>query len=452
MTRQILLLSVVLGFLLHKETQAQQTLEGIEAIVGGEIILKSDVDKHLDELHRYEKDELSRRCQVIHELIDQELLYNQALKDSVNVSEDQVNDEINSRINYFVQQIGSESALEDYYGKTIEEIREDMYDAMHKQMHVREVQQLIVGKVKVTPAEIRAYYEKIPEDSLPFYSARVEVAHIFKKPEPTEDAREAARQKALELRSRIMDGENFKNLAILYSDDPGSAMKGGDLGVQSRSTFVPAFSAAAMRLDKDSISQPVESKFGFHIIQLIDRKGEMIHTRHILIKPKISSEARDKARRELDSVRNLIVNDTFTFEQAAFLFSDDEETSSNGGFLFDQQTGDTRIPVDELESGVFFTIDKMEPGEVSDVEKVRSKRDESGYRIVYLKNRTKPHRANLNDDYRDIKEQALAEKKQKALMDWFEKSISENYININEAYRVCEELTPYFKNQSADRQ
>jgi peptidyl-prolyl cis-trans isomerase SurA len=402
-------------------------LDEIVAVVGDQIVLKSEIETQLAEYtFPDEKSKWAGQCEVVKSTIFQRLLLNQAYIDSLKVSDDEINSEVNRRIDYFVSQIGSRDALEKYYEKSIAEIKDEMRDPIKEMILVRQMKNEVVGGYTVTPADVRRFFNEIPKDSLPYFNTQVEVAQIVKFAKATDEEHEKAKQKLLEYRDRILSGTKFETLAILYSDDNGTAIKGGDLGMRSKFEYVPEFSAAAIKLKKDSISGIVKTKYGYHLIKMIDRKGEKIHVKHILIKPKVTSESKLNVQKELNKIAEEIEKDTLTFASAAFKFSEDEQSKNNGGMLVDQNTGSTKISTDQMDASLFFVIDTMEVGSITGPLPLTYPDGRIAYRLIYFKSKTPPHKANLKDDYPEIKEMADNYKQQELLMDWIEEKNERN--------------------------
>jgi peptidyl-prolyl cis-trans isomerase SurA len=288
----------------------------------------------------------------------------------------------------------------------------------------------------VTPAEVKRFFNKIPKDSLPYFSAEVEVAQIVKKATVSEEQKDETRNELREIRDRIIAGEDFATLAKRYSIDPSVTYNGGDMGWVGRGQLVPEFEAMAFKLKQDEISEPVETQYGFHIIQLLDRRGNEYHARHILISPNPSQEDLDEVKHFLDSIRSLVKNDSITFQKAATEFSDDVATKGNGGFFTDAEGG-MRIPVDELDPVVFFKIDSLTVGEISKPIAYRTDDGKDAVRILYYKSRVNPHEASLQQDWNRIQMAALNEKKNRILQKWFEKARLDVFINVDEEYNYC---------------
>ena len=430
--------------------QEKVVIDEILAILGNQIILKSDIERQMIEYKFMDTNALKEgKCEIFNNMILQKLLLNQAQLDSLKVSDEQVNSEIGSRLKYYISQVGSVEKLETYYNKKITEIKDEMREPIREVLLVRQMKEKILSKQQVSPKEILDFFKQIPPDSLPFYNTEVEIAQIAIFPKPTKEEEQRARNKITELRDRILKGENFENLAILYTEDESTATKGGDLGMRSKMEFVPEFAYAAMRLKKDSISDVIKTKFGFHIIQMIDRKGEQIQVRHILIKPQLNNEARNQAIDQLTNILVKIKSDSFTLSQAAYKFSEDENTKNSGGMMINPETGSSRIPLDKLDATLFFLIDTMKVGHYSKPVKFVSEDGRTGYRIVYLKSKTFPHKANLTDDYSKISQMAENFKSVEILQKWVNKTIANTYLQVKEPYNECENIKSYIQlNQS----
>ncbi len=418
-----------------------QSIDKIIAVVGGNIALQSELEsQYLSMLQSgMEPDDLTR-CRLYEELLYQKLLLNQAQVDSVVVTESQVEDELGRRIDYFVQQIGSVERLEEYYEKSILEIKDEFRRLIRDQMLSQQMQQTLTADIKVTPSEVRSFFKKIPQDSLPYVNSEIELGRIMKKPEISEAQLDEARMKANELRDRVLAGESFNTLAVLYSEDEGSAKKGGELGFFTRGQMVPEFEAMAFRIKQDSISPIFKSDFGYHFMQAIERRGEQVNVRHILIKAKPSIEDIVQANEFLDSLKIAIESDSISFEDAATRFSDDEDSRANKGMLYNVQTGSTKFEMSQLsmiDQRLFLKVEKMDVGSMTSVMEVPEAGGGTSYNIFILKSRSEPHVANLKDDYQRIQDAAKAEKQANIIGDWIAEKTSETYVRIDETYESC---------------
>jgi peptidyl-prolyl cis-trans isomerase SurA len=370
-------------------------------------------------------------------MIIQKLMLNQAEKDSVVTTDAAVDGELNKKIRYFVSQMGSIEKLEQYLGKSITEIKDEFRDKIRDQLVIQQMQGKIAGDIKVTPSDVKAYYEQIPADSLPLIESEIQVAQILKKPPVNEVERQRVRKEIQEIRQKIIDGRSFNSMAAFYSEDVVSAAKGGELGFVNRGDLVPEFEATAFALKGKEISDVIETMYGFHIIQLIERRGESINVRHILISPKASSADLDKARMKLDSISQLIRLGKISFEEAALKYSDDADSKNNGGILINAATGSTFFEISQMDQSLFFVVDKLKIGEISEPTVVRVGEKKEAYRIVMVKARTEPHRANLKEDYQRIQSAAEAEKKEKIVADWIDRKRSSFFVKIDSLFSEC---------------
>lgn len=413
-------------------------VDEVVGVVGSRMILLSDIENQYLQFRLQGNVEGGRqmRCQILENLLFQKLLINQAALDSVEVTDAQVESEMDRKLRYFITQIGSQEKLEAYYNKTLVEIKEEFRELIRDQLIVETMQQNISADLTISPSEVRKFFNRIPADSIPLINAEVEMGQIVKKPPIRAEEKAAVRQRLSELRQRILNGESFTALAALYSEDPGSASKGGEIGLQSRGSLYPEYEAIAFALKKGEISDIVESEAGFHIIQQIERRGDMVNTRHILLIPKVSQEDLAKARTDLENVASLIRMDSLTFEKAAVKHSDDPG-KNNGGMMVNPLTGTTRFETSQLDPSLFFVIDKMEEGEISAPVVMRTEEGRQAYRILYLKTRTAPHRANLKEDYSRIQEWALEDKRTRVIQEWINKKLENTYVHLSENYRDC---------------
>lgn len=422
------------------QTEQGVLIDKIVAKVDDYIILKSELEKaYLDFLSRGQVSQGNAKCQMMETLVINKLMVAKAEIDSVEVAPDQVNQNLEQRISYIVSQIGSVQALEEYYGKTMDQFRQEMFDQVKEQLVVQKMQGEITANVKVTPAEVKRFFNKIPTDSLPFFSSEVAIAQIVKKPEINKAQKEKVKQQLNEIRDQILAGGSFSELAKKYSMDPGSGSKGGKLGFFKRGELAPEYEATALGLKPGEISPPVETQFGFHIIQLVERLGNTFNTNHILIIPSSSSTDMDDAREYLDSLRTVINLDSISFEKAAKEYSDDQTTSGSGGFFLDA-TGASRVSVEELDPVIFFTIDTMQINSITKPMDFRMEDGTDAVRILYYKDKISPHQASLLDDYQKIRSATLANKRNEILSNWFKEAKGDVYIHLEPEYEYCEIL------------
>ncbi|GAB3836401.1 peptidylprolyl isomerase [Hymenobacter jeollabukensis] len=422
---------------------ARQTVDGIIVKVDNQIVLRSDLDAiYQQQLQQAEGKPLPPdiQCKILQSLTLNKLLVAKAETDSVVVEDSQVNNELNRRMNYFIQQIGSEKKLEEYYNKPLRQLKEELRLQVKEQLVQQKMQDQIAGKVTVTPREVRQFFNKIPKDSLPYYSTEVEVGQIVKLAKPDEKAEQAVVAKMNDLRAQILAGADFAALARQYSEDPVSAKDGGNLGFFKRKELVPEYEAASLRMEPGGLSPIVKSQFGYHLIQLIEKKGDSYNTRHILMKPVSGGADIDAASAALLKLRSRIQHDSITFAKAAKDMSEDKESGANGGLLANRRDGSSYIPLDQLDPAIFFTIDTMKVGRISKPLPYRTDDGKDAVRIIWLKSNTPPHQANLKDDYQKIALAALNQKKNKALDEWFLRNRGTVFIEVDPEYAGCKVL------------
>jgi len=435
----LVLLIAYFGILQTASSQDEQIIDQVVAVVGKNIVLESDIQNQY--LNAVMQGQIrgaasEARCRILEDILYQKLMVTQAEVDSLTVDEIRVEGELDRRLGSFIQQFGSQEKLEQYYGKSLNEIKAELHEVVAEQMLAQEVQQSIVMSVTVTPSEIKSFYRSIPKDSLPLIKTEYKIAEIVKKPPVNIEEKLRVKEQLLDLRKRILDGENFSTMAVLYSADPGSASKGGELGFYGRGQLYHEFEAVAYKLKEGEISNVVETEAGYHIIQLIERKGDYINVRHILLTPKVSPTDLLKARTLLDSVAKLVRADSMSFERAVELYSDGEDKNS-GGLLINQYTGSISFEAEQLDPQVSFVVEKMEIGDVSNPVPMKTEDQKDAYRILKLLEQTQPHRANLKIDYPRIQEWALQNKQRKAIDKWINKKAKQTYVRIVEQYKKC---------------
>lgn len=422
------------------QASAQDTVvDGIVAIVGGHMILKSDIETQYLQFRAQGNITGSPqriKCQIFENVLFMKLLFHQSEVDSLTVTDSQVEAEMDRRMRYFISQAGSPERLEEYYHKSLIEIKSEMKDLIKEQMLVEQEQNKITEKVVVTPAEVKAYFRRLPKDSIPEISAEVEIGIITKEPAITETERNLAKEQLAGFKERINNGDDFATLAILYSEDPGSAKQGGELGMFQRGDMRPEFEAAAFKLKPGEVSDIVETVDGFHLIQMIERRGDFINVRHILVQPKVSPIELNNAKLLLDSVADLIQSKEITFDNAVMKFSDDPN-KNNGGILVNPASGNTKFEISDVDPKIFFVIDKLKEGEISSAVKWEE-RGKRHFRIYYLKSQTTPHYANLEEDYARIQQWTLDKKKIEVIGNWIDTKVEETYIEIMVPYKDCQ--------------
>jgi len=420
--------------------QQTQVIDKVVAVVGKNIILQSDIEEQYMQYRLQggiKGSASSIRCEILEDQLFRKLMLNQAELDSISVTDEQVEQEMEYRIRYYVNQLGSQEKLEKYYNKTMKEIRDELRIIIKDQKLIEEVQRKIVDGISATPRDVREFFNSIPNDSIPMVSAQYEIAQLVKKPPITLDEKLAVKERLYGIRSRILKGERFSTLALLYSEDPGSAKKGGELGFQGRGELVPEFEAVAFALKEGEISEVVETEYGFHILQLIERRGDYVNVRHILLTVKVSAEALQTAYNELDSIARLIRNDSITFDEAVTKFSD-EDDKVNGGYLVNPNTGSTMFSAEDLDQQVSVVVNRLNVGEVSNPVPMKTKNDKDAYRLLIIKKKTTPHKANLKDDYALIQQWTMQKLRQDAINKWIDDKSNKAFVKISDDYRDCD--------------
>lgn len=438
-TRFIIKAILVLAIFIPVASIAQegQVVDKIIAKVDDKIILKSELESAYIQFltsPQAQSFQGDAKCVLLQSFVESKVMLIMSEIDSVVVDESRLDYEIRSRSQQIIQRFGSEDAIQQAYGKTLDQIMEELKPSIEEQIRVEQQENNILSDIKVTPKEVRKFYNRFPKDSLPLYSMEYEVGVIVKEPDVSEAEKERVKQKLLKIRERAMNGESFEILATFNSEGP-SAKDGGNLGFASRGTMDPAYEAGALALKPGEISMPVESSFGIHLIQLVEKRGNEYQTRHIIISPKPNEDDLAKASEILKDLRNKILTDSISFEQGAQLVSDDESTKVNGGFYADQ-FGSLRIPANSLAPELFFKIDEMEEGEISEPE-VIDMGDAKIARIIYYKKKLPPHRANLTDDYEKLKAATTQMKKSLKRAEYLEEKMQEVYLEIDPVFNRC---------------
>lgn len=447
----LLFAALALSTLVMAQEPKLQVVDKVVAVVGKNIILQSDVENQYVQYRmqgNYEGNASAMRCAILEELMFQKLMLNQAEMDSLNVTDGEVDMELNRRISDLIGRAGSQEKLESIFNKTMSEIKEELRRLVREKSLQDQVRADILKGVVVTPAEVKKFYKEQPVDSLPMVDEQYEIMQIVKRPPVSIDEKLEVKDQLYQIRKKILDGESsFSTMAVLYSEDPGSASKGGELGFTGRGEFAPEFEMVAFNLRDGEISEVVETQFGFHIIQLIERRDDYVNCRHILLTAKVPVEALEKAQHELDSAAQLIRNGDMTFEEACMKFSDDD-SKVNGGYITNPMGG-YRIglqDIQELENypgfGEFknlaFVVGKLGVGTVSDPLPMVTSDNKDAFRLVMVKNKVPAHKANLNDDYALIQSWALSKKNQEVISDWIRNKVKKAYVKIDEDYADCD--------------
>jgi peptidyl-prolyl cis-trans isomerase SurA len=421
--------------------QDKVMVDKIIAVVGGNVILQSDIESQY--LQMMAQRQVVEKCDILESFLVQKLLVNQARIDSIEVGEVQIEMQLENRMNYFIEQAGSKEKLEEYFKRSLFQIKEDMRRTLKEQMIMQKMKGEITGDIKITPTEVKDYYENLPPDSIPMVNASLEYLQIMRYPPYTEQSIYEVKEKLLSLRKRILDGEKFSTLAYLYSEDPGSARSGGEIGFLSRGELDPEYAKTAFGLKENGVSGIVESQFGYHIIQLIARQNDKVNTRHILLKPKASEKEIKEALTGLDTIASLIKKDSIKFEDAALYYSQDKNSKLNKGKVVNPYNNSTKFEFDQLSQEDYYVLKKLEVGQMSEPFMSKDENKKDAFKIVKLIARTQPHKANLKEDYQLLQEKAMESKQEKVVQNWVMEKQKTTYYRIDDSYKSCD-----FKNKN----
>ena len=441
--KKILTLTLLLSVLLPARAQKYEgVVEKTVALIGNDIVMLSDIESEAQmQRARGLTVDKSARCEILEGFLVSKLFLTQARLDSLVVSEAQVSNMLDQRMNEVLTTLGGEQKAEEYFGKPLYKLRQESHDALSDQSLIQEMQRNVASNTpKLTPRDIKKYVEETPAEDLPMVSTKYRIRQIGIYPD-REAAELAVKEQLVGLRERVVNGEKFSTLARLYSQDPGSMNKGGELGMASRSIFWPAFSDAAMSLKVGQVSQVVETPDGFHIIQLIERDGDMFNARHILIKPQYTSADRDRAFHKLDSIRNLVVLDSMSFFDAARSFSEERHSATSGGLMADEYTGSSYFEKDQLKPNDYNVLRTMQEGDISEPFESLDNEGRNGntiYKILYLEKVIPAHVANFQDDYNSLIDEVNAKNAQKAIDDFIADKQKSTYIVIDPMFQGCD--------------
>jgi peptidyl-prolyl cis-trans isomerase SurA len=409
-------------------------------VVGDEAILKSEVEEaRMSALYEGRKFDGDPYCVIPEEIAVQKLFLHQAALDSIEVAESEVIQRVDQMTNMYIANIGSREKMEEYFNKTSSQIREALRDNAREGLKVQRMQQKLVGEIKITPAEVRRHFKDLPQDSIPYIPTQVEVQIITQQPKIPLEEIEDVKSRLREYTDRVNKGESFSMLARLYSDDRGTAINGGEMPFTGRGYLDPAFANVAFNLqDPNKVSKIVESEYGFHIIQLMEKRGDRIKVRHILLKPHVPEEALMAGTARLDSIADDIRNGKFTFEEAASVLSQDKDTRNNHGLLPNPQTNTSKFEMQELPPEIAKVVDKMKVGEISEAfTMIPQKTGKEECVIVKLKSRINGHKATISEDYQNLKEIVLEKRRDEMLDKWIREKQKHTYVRINENWKNC---------------
>lgn len=421
----------------------QSVVDEVIWVVGDEAILKSDVEamriQAQQEGVRWKGDP---DCAIPEQIAVQKLYLHQAAIDSIEVTEAEITQGIEQQIEYMISVIGSREKLEEYHKKNMTQIRNELRESYRERQMVQEMQRHLVKDISVTPADVRRYFADLPQDSVPFVPTEVEVQIISQMPRVDQEEINRVKEELRDYTDRVNKGEtSFQTLARMYSEDPGTARRGGELGYTGRGTLDQAFANVAFNLtDPKKVSKIVESEFGFHIIQLIDKRGDKVNVRHILRKPVVSQEAIDRSLARLDSIRTEILDGKFTFEAGASVISDDKDTRNNNGLMANAtQSGRTsRFRLQDLPSEIARAVDTLQVGNISRPFQMINERGKTTCVIAKLKSRTEGHKATITEDFQVMKDVVMEKRRQEKLHEWVVNKIKSTYVRVNDRYRDCQ--------------
>ena len=420
---------------------------GVIATVGDYIVLDSDIDKAYLEISSQGQSVADiSRCQILGRLMEDRLYAHQAIQDSIIVTDAQVREKLDTQLNYMMEQLGSMDKVVSYFKKANEEdFRADLSEIIKMNALTEQMQERIVDDVEITPEEVRTFFKKIPKDDLPTFGAEMEVSQIVIEPKISEEERQKAINQLKGFKKEIQEGASFFSKAVLYTQDPGSKSTGGFYKMNRRTPFVKEFKDVAFSLDEGEISDPFETSFGYHIIMVEKIKGQERELRHILISPKVTTEALQKAREQAILIKKTIDEGTISFEDAARQMSDEKETRANGGVLINPRTQDTRFELTKMDPKLYSQITNLKNREVSNPVMDEDETGRKKYKLLTVINRYDEHVADYSQDYLKIKNLALKEKQIQAVSKWSEEKIKETYVKINGEYRNCEFTNNWLK-------
>lgn len=437
---------------LFSQAQPKKILaDKIIAVVGDKIVLKSDVDNQISDMQRQGIEvPANARCLSLEQAMGVKALVLQAEKDSLPISDEEIAADIDNQIRGFINMYGSKEKLEEIAGRTLYQLKEDFKEGFRDRKLAGSMRNKIVENVRITPNEVKAYFDRIPKDSLAFYESEVEIGQIVLYPKASRDAEEYCIEQLKEFKQQLETGKrDMKTLAALYSDDPGSKDKSGQYEInRNEKQWDPTFLAKAFSLKEGQISSPFKSKFGYHIIQMVNRAGDDAVVRHILKIPQVTKTESKASIQKLDSIRAKLLTNSITFGEAVNKYSEDDASKFTGGMITNQEGG-TSLTLDQLDKDMVIMMKILSLNEYSQPAEFTDQRGKKGVRIVYLKSKTDPHRENIKDDYNKIAQRALEEKKNDELEKWFAEKIPTYYIKIDDDFKGCEEMQKWLHGAEA---
>jgi len=449
MKRILLCIVAVMGSLLvFAQPQTKKVVaDKIVAVVGDKIIMKSDIDNSLIDMQRQGIEiPANGRCMTLEQAMGIKALVLQAEKDSLPVTDEEIESDIDNQIRFFISQYGSKDELEKVAGKSVYQLKEDFKDGFRDRKLAQAMRNKIVEDIKITPNEVKAYFDKIPKDSLFLYESEVEISQVVLYPKASRDAEEYCIERLKDYKQQIESGKkDFQTLASQYTEDPGSKETGGKYDINRNSKDLdPLWLSKAFLLKEGQVSNPFKTKFGYHIMQLVSRAGDEATVRHLLLIPQVTSIEMAAGYKKLDSIRIKLMAGTMKFGEAVSRYSDDENSKFNAGQISGRD-GSTFLTIDQLDKDLVAMMKDLKVGEYTQPKEYTDERGKKGIRIVFLKTRTTPHRENLKDDYNRVAQRALEDKKNEAIGNWFNKKIPTYYIRVDEEYQACEEMAKWLK-------
>ena len=449
LNRGLIALGLFLNYFFAEAQHEPILIDEVIAVVGKNAIFKSDVDAAVTQLQiQGAPNDFSTSCYVLQERLFEKLLVHKAEVDSVDISDQEIDDAINRRMDYMLMRLGgSDEEFLKYYGKSVLQFKKEIRPTVADNILGQKVKNNITGDLTISPTEVKRYFSSIPFDSLPVVPESYKIAQLVIKAKPNSYEKKRVKDKLMGIRNRIINGTDFGLMAGIHSDDPGSRQRDGDLGFLSRNQLVPEFSAVAFKLQPGEISDVVESPFGFHLIQVIEKKGNLIHARHILKSPAIYDSDMEKAKQRADSISKVIKSGV-DFNKLASDLSDDDQSKINGGVVRNQQTGGNYFEVEELDQNLYIQLQIMKKGDITEPELFNMLDNSRAYRIIYLMDKLDFHVANIESDYDRIKSAALAQKQEDELSKWINSHLHGTYIKLSESYKRCSELSVWFSNET----
>ena len=449
MNKWFLIIALVFSIVAVKSQEEPFLIDEVTAVIGKNAIFKSDIASDVNQL-RMQGAPVGEatECYVIQERLFEKLLVHKAEVDSIEVSDGEIDDAIDRRMNYMLMRLGgSEEEFKKFYGKSVLRFKKEIRGTVADNILSQKVRSNITGGLSVSPTDVKVYFSSIPKDSLPVVPESYKIAQLVIKAKPNSSEKARVRKKMEDVRKRIINGSDFDLMARIYSKDPGSRERGGDLGFLSRNQLVPELSAVAFKLQPGEISEIVESPFGFHIIQMLEKKGNLIHARHILMIPEIYPSDMKVAKERADSIKKVIKTGV-NFNKLASDLSDDEQSKINGGIVRNNQTGGNYFEVEELDQNLYLKLQSMKKGDITEPEIFNMMDNSMAYRIVYLMDKLEFHVADIETDYDRIKSAALAQKQEEEVKKWISSHLEGTYIKLPEIYRDCPELSVWYENET----